>query len=72
MICMFNAIHFCLPIHLKILEINVLKYMNLILLIFFCTRISMASLLKKDKVEVELLADIDKLLMIEKGTRDRI
>ena len=32
----------------------------------------MASLLKKDKVEVELLADIDKLLMIEKGTRDRI
>ena len=28
--------------------------------------------LKKTKVELELLTDIDKLLMIEKGTRDGI
>ena len=31
---MFNAIHYCLQMCLKSLEISVLKYMNLILLIF--------------------------------------
>ena len=34
MIYMFNAIHFCLLMYLKILEISVLKYINLILPIF--------------------------------------
>ena len=34
MIYMFNAIHFCLLMHLKTLEISVLKYMGLILPIF--------------------------------------
>ena len=34
MICMFNVIHYCLRIFLKTLEISVLKYMNLMLLIF--------------------------------------
>ena len=37
MICMFNAIHFCLLMYLKTLEISVLKYMGLILPIF-CLR----------------------------------
>ena len=32
---MFNAMHFCLLMYLKTLEISVLKYMNLILLIFW-------------------------------------
>ena len=32
----------------------------------------MASLLKKDKSGIELLTDIDMLLMVEKGTTDRI
>ena len=31
---MFKVIHYCLQIYLKTLEISVLKYMNLILLIF--------------------------------------
>ena len=35
MTCMFNAIHYCLQMCLKILEISVLKYMDLILPIFY-------------------------------------
>ena len=34
-ICVFSVIHYCLQMCLKILEISVLKYMDLILLIFF-------------------------------------
>ena len=35
MICMFKAIHYYLQMQLKTLETSVLKYMNLILLIFY-------------------------------------
>ena len=35
MIYMFKVIHYCLHMYLKTLEPNVLKYMNLILLIFY-------------------------------------
>ena len=56
MIYMFNTIHFCLLMYLKILEISVLKYINLIV----------------PKVELELLTDIDIRLMVEKGTRGGI
>ena len=35
MICMFKVIHYYLQMYLKILETNVLKYMNLIPLIFY-------------------------------------
>ena len=35
MIYMFKVIHYCLQMYLKILEINVFKYMNLILLIIY-------------------------------------
>ena len=38
----------------------------------YCTSISMASSLKKDKVNLELLAYIDVLLKAEKGARFRI
>ena len=37
MICMLNAAHYCLQMFLKILEISVIKYMDLIPLIF-CLR----------------------------------
>ena len=47
MTCLFKVIHYCLQMYLKTLETSVLKYMNLVLLIFVCTRISMASLFKK-------------------------
>ena len=46
--------------YLRTLETSVLKYMNLILIIFACTWTSMASLFKKDvEVESELLTNID-------------
>ena len=72
MICMFNAIYFCFLVYLNTLEISVLKYMNLILLIFFAPELAWQACLKKAKVELELLTDIDMLLMVEKGTRGRI
>ena len=50
--------------YLKTFEICVLKYMRL--LIFFCTRTGMASNLKKTKVKLDLLNDINMLLMVEK------
>ena len=49
-----------------------LKYMNLILLIFICIWISMASLLKKTRVKLELLTNNDMLMMAEKGIRGGI
>ena len=51
--------------YLKTFEINVLKYMNSILLIFICTWISTACLKIAD-VELELSTDTDILLMVEK------
>ena len=36
---------------------------------FVCTRISMARMFKKTKVELELITDPDMLLMVEKGIR---
>ena len=35
MIYMFKVIHYCLQMYLKTLEINALKYANLIVLIFY-------------------------------------
>ena len=70
MICMFKVIHYYMQMYLKTLEINVSKYINLILLTFICTWISMASIFKRTGVEQELLADM--LLMIEKGIRGGI
>ena len=48
MICMFKVVHYYLQMYLKILGINVLKYMKLIMFTFICTWISMASMFKKD------------------------
>ena len=38
----------------------------------YCTRISMASSLKKTNIKLDLLADTDMLLMVEKGIKGRI
>ena len=52
---------------LKTLEINVLKYTNLILLIFLSAPgLAWQACLKKTKIELELLTDIGMLLMVKK------
>ena len=57
-----------LEMYLKTLETSVLKYMDLILLIFLSTPgLAWQVCLKKTRVELELLTDIDILLMVEKG-----
>ena len=43
----YHDLYVQINMYLKTLETSVLKYMKLILLIFVCTRISMASLFKK-------------------------
>ena len=56
-----------LEMYLKTLETSVLKYMDLILLIFLSTPgLAWQVCLKKTRVELELLTDIDILLMVEK------
>ena len=57
--------------YLTTFEICVLKYINLILILFidpsFCTRICMTSSSKKNKVKLDLLTDIYMLLIVEKS-----
>ena len=55
--------------YLKSFEICVLNYMSFILVISFCTRISMACSIKKKS---NLSTDIDELLMVEKVIRGGI
>ena len=43
-----------LQMHLKTSDINVLKYMNLILLIFISTWISMASMFKENRDKIRI------------------
>ena len=55
---------------MKNLEINVLRYMDLILLIFLSTPgLAWQACSKKTEVKLELLTDINMLLMIEDGIR---
>ena len=57
--------------YLETLERNVFNYMNLILLIFLSAPgLAWKACLKKKKIRLELLTDIDMLLMFEKGLDD--
>ena len=73
MIYMFKVIHYCLHIYLKTLEINVLKYMNLILLILLSAPgLARQACLKNKEIKLESLTKIDIFSMVEKGTRSGI
>ena len=63
----FKLIHYCLPMCLETLEINASKHMSLIHYIIY-----LQGCLKKTGVELELLTDIDKLLMVEERIRGGI
>ena len=68
-----KVIHYCLQMYLKTLEVSVLKYMDLILLIFLSAlRLAWQSCLEKTGVNLELLTDIDMLLKVGEGTRSGI
>ena len=67
MTCTFKVIHYCLQMCLKTFEINVFKYMNLILLILYQhLHYHGNHVLKKSEIELELLTDIHRLLMVGK------
>ena len=71
MICMFKMAHHYLQMYLKTFEINVLKYLSLIQLIFIQDQ-KILKLTKKTKIELELSADINMLLIAEKGVSNII
>ena len=56
--------------HLRTLEICILKYMNLILQNFF--QLAWQAALKNTKMKLYLLTDINMLLMVEKGIKGGI
>ena len=73
MTCMLSAILYCIQMCLKNLEISVLKYMDLILLIFLSSPgLAWQAFIKKSGVNLKGLTDIDMLLMVEEGIRGEI
>ena len=72
MTCMFSVIHCCLQMYLKALEINVMKFMNVISLILSPPELALQAYLRKTGVRLELLTYIDALLMVEEGNRGEI
>ena len=69
---MFKVIHYYLQIYLKILEICLNIYELDPVYFVSAPGLAWQACLKKTKVELELLTDVDMLLMIEKGTREGI
>ena len=67
---MFKEIPYCELMYLRTFGICALKYMSLILLIFFPVQDQYNQQFKtNEKVKIDLLTDIDILLMIEKAIR---
>ena len=67
MTCMFKKIRYYLLISFKTLEVNALKYVNLILCFLSAPGLAWQACFKKETgITLELLTDIDMLLMIEK------
>ena len=68
MIDKLKMIHYCLQMYLKILEINELDPAHFL----SSPGLAWQACFKQTEVKLGLLTDIDMLLMVEKGTRDRI
>ena len=68
----FKLIHYYFQMYLKILEICVSIYMNLILHFVSAPGLAWQACLKGTEVKLELIADYDMILMIEKGIRGGI
>ena len=62
MICMSKPILYCQLMYLRTLETCVLKHMNLILQHFSAPGLIWQAALKKTKIKLDLLIDIDVLL----------
>ena len=70
MVCIFKKINYCYLKYLKTLETCLLKCVNLILQNFFSAPgLAWLAALRKTKVKLDLLMDIDMLLMVQKGIR---
>ena len=65
MICIFKAIHYCQLMYLRTFEIFVLKYKLDPAKFLSAPGLAWQAALKKTKVKLDLLTDIDMLLMVE-------
>ena len=66
---MLKLVHYRLQMCLKILEISVLKYMELILHILSTLGLAWQTCLKKTGIKLEVIINYDVLLITEKGIR---
>ena len=69
---MFKAIHHCWLMYLRTLEIWVLKYISYPEKFLLAPELAHQATLKKTKVNLDLLNDIDMLVMVEKDVRGGI
>ena len=70
MIYMIKVIHYCLQMYSEVLGKNLMKYMNLILFIFYLLLDwPLKAYLEMTGVELELQTDNDMLMMTERGIR---
>ena len=65
MICMFKVIRYCLLMHSRILETNVLYILS-------APGLAWQACLKNTEIKLELLTNVDMLLMVEKVIRGGI
>ena len=72
MICVLKVIYYCKQMYLRTFQICVLNYVTYPCSFSYCTKISIANSLKKDKSKNRSLTDTNMLLMVEKSIRGEI
>ena len=70
MVYIFKAIHYCYLIYLRTFKIYALKYMNFLAHFLSTSGLAWQAVLKKTKVKLDLLTDINMLLMVEKVSEE--